>query len=58
MPFGATPVCPCKKSNIPTPVTVTGTLAVWKLVVTLNLASNSALEFVMPFRNGLLDPTQ
>ena len=28
MPFGATPVCPCRKSNIPTPVTRTGILAV------------------------------
>ena len=28
MPLGATPVCPCRKSNIPTPVTCTGMLAV------------------------------
>src|SRR5262249_10830122 len=28
MPFGATPVCPCKKSKKPTPVTRTGVLVV------------------------------
>jgi hypothetical protein len=28
MPLGATPVCPCRKSKKPTPVTVTETLAV------------------------------
>jgi hypothetical protein len=28
IPLGATPVCPCRKSNIPTPVTFTGILAV------------------------------
>ena len=58
MPLGATPVWPCRKSNIPTPVIVTGIFAVWKLVVTLNFASNSALELVMPFRKGLPLPTQ
>jgi hypothetical protein len=58
MPLGATPVCPWRKSNIPTPVIVTGILAVWKLVVTLNFASNSARELVTPFKNGLLLPTQ
>jgi hypothetical protein len=58
MPLGATPVWPCRKSNMPTPVIVTGILAVWKLVVTLNFASNSALELVMPFKKGLPLPTQ
>ncbi len=33
MPLGATPVCPCRKSKKPTPVTVTETLAVLKEVV-------------------------
>ena len=33
-PLGATPVCPCSKSKKPTPVTMTGTLAIWKLVET------------------------
>ena len=28
IPLGATPVCPCRKSNIPTPVTFTGMFAV------------------------------
>ena len=28
IPFGATPVCPCRKSNMPTPVTFTGIFAV------------------------------
>ena len=28
IPFGATPVCPWRKSNIPTPVTFTGIFAV------------------------------
>lgn len=58
IPLGATPVWPCRKSNIPTPVIVTGILAVWKLVVTLNFASNSDLELVTPFKNGLPLPTQ
>jgi hypothetical protein len=45
MPLGATPVWPCRKSKNPTPVTVTGTLAVLKLVVGVYLASNSARAF-------------
>ena len=30
MPFGATPVWPWRKSNMPMPVMRTGTFAVWK----------------------------
>ncbi len=55
--MGAAPVCPCGKSNMPIPVTCTGIFAVWKLVVAVNLASNSARAFVMPARNGLPAPT-
>src|SRR5437870_485449 len=58
MPFGATPVCPCRKSKNPTPVTVTGRLAVLKLLVGLNRASNSDRVRSMPGANGLLPPTQ
>jgi hypothetical protein len=43
---------------MPTPVTWTGIFAVWKLVVTVNLASNSERAFWTPGRKGLLDPTQ
>jgi len=57
IPLGATPVCPCRKSNIPTPVTFTGMFAVWKLVVAVNLALNSFRALVMPDKNGLPDPT-
>jgi hypothetical protein len=55
--FGAAPVCPCGKSNIPTPVICTGMFAVWKLVVAVNLASNSERALVMPLRKGLPEPT-
>lgn len=57
IPLGATPVCPCRKSNIPTPLIWTGMLAVWKLVVAVNLALNSFRALVMPARNGLPAPT-
>lgn len=57
IPLGATPVCPCRKSNIPTPVTFTGMFAVWKLVVAVNLALNSLRALVMPGKNGLPAPT-
>lgn len=57
IPLGATPVWPCRKSNMPTPVIFTGILAVWKLVVAVNLASNSDRALVMPGRNGLPAPT-
>ena len=55
--LGAAPVCPCGKSNIPTPVICTGMFAVWKLVVAVNLASNSERALVMPLRKGLPEPT-
>ncbi len=58
MPFGATPVWPCRKSNMPTPVIWTGTLAVWKLLVAVNFASNSARAFETPAARGLPEPTQ
>src|SRR5215472_12931298 len=58
IPLGATPVWPCRKSNMPTPVICTGMLAVWKLVVTLNLASNAARALDTPDANGLPVPTQ
>jgi hypothetical protein len=45
IPLGATPVCPCRKSNMPTPLTWTGIFAVWKLVVAVNLALNSERAF-------------
>lgn len=57
IPLGATPVCPCRKSNIPTPLICTGMLAVWKLVVAVNLALNSFRALVMPGKNGLPAPT-
>ena len=57
IPLGATPVCPCRKSNIPTPLIWTGMLAVWKLVVGVNLALNSFRALVMPAKNGLPAPT-
>ncbi len=57
IPLGATPVCPCRKSNMPTPVICTGIFAVWKLVVAVNLASNSARALVMPLKKGLPEPT-
>src|SRR5438067_384917 len=41
IPFGATPVCPCRKSKKPIPRTRTGVFVVLKLVVALNFASNS-----------------
>jgi len=55
--LGAAPVCPCGKSNIPTPVICTGMFAVWKLVVAVNLASNSERALVMPLKKGLPEPT-
>jgi hypothetical protein len=58
IPLGATPVCPCRKSNMPTPLIWTGMLAVWKLVVAVNLALNSLRALVMPGKNGLPAPTQ
>jgi hypothetical protein len=58
MPFGATPVCPWRKSNMPTPVTWTGMLAVWKLVVAVNMASNCERACEMPEAKGLPAPTQ
>src|SRR5712692_8141001 len=48
MPLGATPVCPCRKSKNPTPVTCTGILAVWKLDVGVNRALNSERALLMP----------
>jgi len=57
IPLGATPVCPCRKSNMPTPLIWTGMLAVWKLVVAVNLALNSLRALVMPAKNGLPAPT-
>jgi hypothetical protein len=57
IPLGATPVWPCRKSNMPTPVTFTGIFAVWKLVVAVNLASNSDRALVIPAKNGLPEPT-
>jgi hypothetical protein len=45
IPFGATPVCPWRKSNMPTPLIWTGIFAVWKLVVAVNLALNSDRAF-------------
>lgn len=58
IPLGATPVWPCRKSNMPTPVIFTGMFAVWKLVVAVNRALNSARAFVIPDKNGLPAPTQ
>src|SRR3954447_22389250 len=58
MPFGATPVWPWRKSNMPTPVICTGTLAVWKLVVALNIASKVDRAEETPLANGLLAETQ
>jgi hypothetical protein len=57
IPLGATPVWPCRKSNMPTPVIFTGMFAVWKLVVAVNLALNSFRALVMPGKNGLPAPT-
>jgi hypothetical protein len=58
IPLGATPVWPWRKSNMPTPLICTGMLAVWKLVVTLNLASNAARAWETPVAKGLPPPTQ
>jgi hypothetical protein len=44
MPLGATPVWPCRKSKKPTPVTVTGTLAVLNELVRVYLAVNSVRD--------------
>ena len=57
IPLGATPVCPCRKSNMPMPLICTGMFAVWKLVVAVNRALNSFRAFVMPGKNGLPVPT-
>src|SRR5689334_8368140 len=57
IPFGATPVWPCRESNMPTPLICTGMLAVWKLVVAVNLASNFERAFCMRAKNGLPAPT-
>src|SRR5436305_1969130 len=51
IPFGATPVWPCRKSNMPTPVIWTGMLAVWKLPVGVNLASSWLWALVIRDRN-------
>jgi hypothetical protein len=56
--LGAAPVCPWGKSCMPTPVIRTGTLSVWKLVVTLNMASTVARALVTPGDMGLLPGTQ
>src|SRR5437660_7685156 len=40
--LGATPVWPWGRSKNPTPVTVTGTLAVWKMFDGVNFAVNAA----------------
>lgn len=45
IPLGATPVWPCRKSNMPTPTICTGIFAVWKLVVAVNFASNFERAF-------------
>src|SRR5215470_16982900 len=58
IPLGATPVWPCKKSNIPIPVTRTGVLVVLNEVVAVNFASNWARACEIPEANGLPDPTQ
>lgn len=56
--LGAAPVCPCGKSCMPTPVSLTGTLTDVKLVVTLNMASTLARALVTPGFIGLLLGTQ
>ncbi len=58
MPLGATPVWPCRKSKKPTPVTVTGTFAAWKVPVGVYFASNSLRAFSMLDSSGLDEPTQ
>jgi hypothetical protein len=40
IPFCATPVWPCRKSNMATPVICTGTLTCWKLELRVKAASN------------------
>lgn len=47
MPLGATPVWPCRKSKKPTPVIVTGTLAVLNELV-VYLVVNSERGFLCP----------
>src|SRR5947209_13761270 len=54
IPFGATPVWPCRKSKNPTPVICTGTLTCWNVFVAVNMLSNFARAVVMPSENGLL----
>src|SRR5260370_20168958 len=58
MPLGAMPSWPANKSKNPTPVICTGTLASWKLVVAVNIASNCARACAMPAAKGLPGPTQ
>src|SRR5713226_9641447 len=47
MPFGATPVWPCRRSKKPTPVTVTVSLTVWNDVVTAYFASKALRALVI-----------
>jgi hypothetical protein len=47
IPLGATPVCPCRISKKPAPVIVTGTFAVWKLVVAVYFASKALRELLI-----------
>ena len=58
IPFGATPVWPWRKSNIPIPVMRTGVLVVLKDVVAVNFALNWDRACEMPEAKGLPDPTQ
>src|SRR5262249_34553327 len=58
IPLGATPVCPWRKSNIPTPVIRTGVFVVLKLEVGVNTASNCARACEMPAAKGLPAATQ
>jgi hypothetical protein len=58
MPFGATPVWPCRKSNIPMPLTCTGTLTCWKDSPMVYVASNCERTCWIAEANGLLASTQ
>src|SRR5262249_51764276 len=57
-PFGATPVCPWRKSKKPTPLICTAMLAVWNDVVACNCASNFERAAEIADANGLPVPTQ
>ncbi len=52
IPLGEMPACPCGRSKNPTPVTMTGTLALWKTPLAVNFASKAARDALICAAHG------